>query len=125
MRVLIADDDGLVAHQTGRVMRRLGHTIIGTAGTGRRAVEMARALQPDLALLDIVMPEMDGLEAARAILAEQRIPIVFITGNPSADLPSQVAALGAAGYVLKPVTETKLSRAIGDALARHQPPPPH
>ncbi len=56
MNVLIADDDGLVAHQTGRVIQRLGHTIVGTASTGRAAIEMARSLRPDLALLDIVMP---------------------------------------------------------------------
>ncbi len=118
MNVLIADDDGLVAHQTGRVIRRLGHTIVGTASTGRAAIELARSLRPDLALLDIVMPGLDGLEAARTILGERRIPIVLITGNPSPDLLQQAAAAGAATFVLKPVTEATLGQAIDVAVQR-------
>jgi response regulator NasT len=124
MKVLIADDDGLVAHQTGRVMERLGHTIVGTANTGGAAVEMARALQPDLAVLDIVMPGLDGLQAARKILAERRIPIVLITGNPGPELPAQAARAGVATFVLKPVTEAKLSQAIRAAVGHAQSPRP-
>jgi len=120
MNVLVADDDGLVAHQTGRVLRRLGHTVVGTAETGRAAVAMAEQLRPELAVLDIMMPEMDGVEAARRILIALDIPIVLITGFASPTLPKRAEAAGVFTLVAKPASEGKLASAIAAALLRFQ-----
>jgi len=120
MNVLVADDDGLVAHQTGRVLRRLGHTVVGTAQTGRAAVAMAEELRPELAVLDIMMPEMDGIEAARRILAGCDIPIVLITGFASPSLPKRAEAAGVFTVVFKPASEAKLGSAIASELIRFQ-----
>lgn len=101
-----------------RSLHALGHRVVGTAGTGRRAVELARTLTPDLVLLDIAMPGLDGISAAREILAAVAVPIVMVTGHADPDLVQRAAAAGVFTYLLKPVSQRDLDAAIQIARAR-------
>ncbi len=101
-----------------RQLRTLGHLVVGTAGTGRRAVEMARTLEPDLVLLDIAMPGLDGIRAAREMLAARPVPIVMVTGHADPELVERAAAAGVFTYLLKPVSQRNLDAAIQMARAR-------
>jgi response regulator NasT len=118
MKVLIAEDDGLAAQEIERELRGLGHQVVGVAETGRRAVEMARMLEPELALLDIGMPGVDGIEAAQEILAARAIPIIMVTGHAEPEIVARAAAAGVFTYLLKPVRARELGTAIQIALAR-------
>jgi len=101
-----------------RQIRALGHLVVGTAGTGRRAVEMAHTLEPDLVLLDIAMPGLDGISAAREMLAARPVPIVMVTGHADPELVEPAAAAGVFTYLLKPVGQRNLDAAIQMARAR-------
>jgi response regulator NasT len=115
---LIAEDDGLEAQEMEREVRALGHQVVGTAGTGHRAIEMARTQEPDLILLDIAMPGLDGIGAARDILALRPVPIVMVTGHADPELVERAAAAGVFTYLLKPVSRRVLDAAIQMARAR-------
>ena len=118
MKILIAEDDGLEAQELARDVHALGHRVVGMAGTGRRTVEMARDLDPDLILLDIAMPDLDGISAAREILAVRPVPIVIVTGHADPDLVERAAAAGVFTYLLKPIGPRDLDAAIQVAQAR-------
>jgi response regulator NasT len=118
MNVLIAEDDALAAQEIDRELRSLGHQVVGIAETGRRAVEMARMLEPELALLDVAMPGLDGIDAAKEILATKAIPIIMVTGHAEPEMVSRAAAAGVFTYLLKPVRARDLGTAIQIALAR-------
>jgi response regulator NasT len=96
----------------------LGHEVVAQARDGREAVEMAEIAAPDLLLLDIAMPEMDGLDAARAILERDQIPVVIVTGHTDQQLIRRAADCGVFSYLVKPVTRERLSAAISTARAR-------
>jgi response regulator NasT len=115
---LIAEDDGLEAQEMEREVQALGHLVVGTAETGRRAIEMTRTLEPDLVLLDIAMPGLDGISAAREILAVRPVPIVMVTGHADPELVERAAAAGVFTYLLKPVSRRLLDAAIQMARAR-------
>ncbi|OGB96578.1 MAG: hypothetical protein A2Z31_03750 [candidate division NC10 bacterium RBG_16_65_8] len=118
MKILIAEDDGIEAQEIERNVRALGHQVVGTAATGRLAVALARTLQPDLVLLDLVMPDLDGIEAAREILAVRAVPIVMVTGHTDAELVQRAAAAGVFTYLLKPVNQRDLDAAVQIARTR-------
>lgn len=118
MRILIAEDDGLVARDLERAVQALGHAVAGTAETGRRAVELARTAAPDLVLLDIALPELNGIAAARKILALRPLPIIVVTGHGAPDLVGRAVSAGVMGYLLKPVSDAALRAGIQVALAR-------
>jgi response regulator NasT len=118
VKILIAEDDGLVANDLARKLHGIGHHVAGMAETGLRAVEAARTLAPDLILLDVAMPGLDGITAAREILASRPVPIIMITAHGDPDLVGQAASAGVMGYLLKPVSATALRAGIQVALAR-------
>jgi len=101
-----------------RQIRALGYRVVATAETGRRAVEMARTHEPDLVLMDIAMPGLDGISAAREILAIRAVPIVIVTGHADPELVERAAAAGVFTYLLKPVNQRDLDAAIQMARAR-------
>lgn len=101
-----------------RHVHALGHRVVGTAGAGRRAVEMSRTEEPDLVLLDIAMPGLDGISAACEILATRAVPIVMVTGHADPELVERAAAAGVFTYLLKPVSRRDLDAAIQMARAR-------
>lgn len=117
---MVAEDDGLEIQEIARQIRALGHSVEGIAETGRRVVELTRSLSPDLILLDIAMPGLDGISAAQEILAIQPVPIVMVTGHADPDLMQRAAAAGIFTYLLKPVSQPALDAAIRMARARFE-----
>lgn len=118
LRVLIADDEILHVMSLRGQLKELGHDVVGEAATGEEAIELAGKLKPDLAILDIKMPEVDGIEAARRITSESPIPIVLLTAYNEQDLAQRAADIGIFAYLIKPVSEADLLPAILLAMAR-------
>ncbi|MDP9284403.1 MAG: response regulator [Actinomycetota bacterium] len=120
MRVLVAEDDPLIALGLCERLRSLGHEPIGPASDGEQAIEMARASEPDLYLFDIEMPNLDGLEAATQLAGNGlRRPVVVVTGVDDPSLIERSIASGVSAYLTKPVDSRELEAALGLATARH------
>lgn len=117
-RILIADDDAIRLMSLRAQLEALGMEVVGEATTGRDVVALARHAEPDLAILDIKMPEMDGIEAARAITAARPIPIIVLTAYTDPTLVERAAAAGVFAYLVKPVAEEDLLPAVLTARAR-------
>jgi len=120
LRILIAEDDPLVAVTLTDQLRELGHDVAAVASDGEEAVTMAREVQPELAILDIKMPNRDGISAANVIHEESRIPILMLTAYSDRSLVLRAAEAGVLTYLLKPVALNELAAAIKLALARHK-----
>jgi response regulator NasT len=121
MRILIAEDEPIIALGLAQRLRRLGHQPVGPARDGVEAVEVARVDTPDLYLFDIDMPGLDGLAAAAALAAEgRRRPVVILTGVDDPQLVDRSVASGAAAYLTKPIDDRQLDAAIRIAAARHE-----
>lgn len=118
LRVVIADDESLIRLDLKEMLQRMGHTVIGEAGDGRRAVELAARLRPDLVILDIRMPELDGIDAAKEIAMARLAPVLLLTAYSQRDLVERAMSAGVFAYVVKPFTEASLLPAIGVAIAR-------
>ena len=118
-RILVAEDETLIRLDLRQLLERAGFEICAEARDGEEAVELARSEQPDLALLDVKMPRLDGIEAARRILDERPIPIVMVTAYGEEDLVARAVEAGVFGYLVKPFRETDLLPAIVTAQARH------
>ena len=109
--VFIAEDDGTTCVFLQSMLEKLGYKIIGTAGNGLETVEKVLALKPGVLLLDIGMPVLDGLEAARRILAELLLPIVVLTGISDDETLDRARALGVQAFLLKPLSNRNQLRA--------------
>ena len=118
LRIIIADDETLVCMGLKGMLRSLGHRVVATAATGKEAVARVKQHRPDLLLLDIKMPEMDGLTAARILAAEHPLPILLLTGYTHKRLIEEAAATPVMGYLVKPVDTARLAPAIDVAVAR-------
>jgi len=117
-RILIADDEAIRLMTLKRQLAALGMDVVAEATTGREAVARARDTAPDLAILDIKMAELDGIEAARAITRERPIPIILLTAYSDQGLIERAAAAGVFAYLVKPVGEEDLLPAILTARTR-------
>lgn len=117
-RVLVVDDDILVIEAIQDILERLGCTVVGEAVNGLQAVDMTNSLQPDVVLMDIEMPYMDGLEAARQIQTHCPTPIVVLTAHESPTLIAQARDAGVGAYLVKPVQAREVERNIAIARAR-------
>jgi DNA-binding NarL/FixJ family response regulator len=122
-RILIADDHELVRDGFKRMLGyQAGLEVVGEASNGREAVELCRRLDPDLVLMDVRMPEMDGLEATRTIKAEQpSVSVLVITTYENPDYLLEAIKAGAAGYILKDAPNRQLTNAIRRALEGESP----
>ena len=120
LRVLIADDDGLTLMVLRKILVAMGHTVVGEAGDGQQAITLARETSPDLIILDIRMPKMDGLEAARVIQSQRLTPIIILSAYTESGLGSEAASAGANAYLVKPFTGEQLKPAIELALANFE-----
>ncbi len=118
LRVLIADDESLRVMSLREQLEKLGHRVIAEASEGRAAVNLARELRPDLAIMDIRMPEMDGIDAAEEMMSERPIPIILLTAYSERDLAERAANAHVAAYLMKPVSENDLLPAIALAISR-------
>ncbi|HLJ62338.1 MAG TPA: response regulator [bacterium] len=117
-RILIADDEAIRLIALRTQLTTLGMEVVGEATTGREAVALARETAPDLVVLDIKMPEMDGIEAARQISSAQSVPIILLTAYSDQALIERAAAAGVFAYLVKPVAEEDLLPAILTARTR-------
>jgi response regulator NasT len=118
LRVLVVEDEGLVAAGLKGQLEDIGHQVMGLAKDAEEAVRLASKIQPDLIMMDIRIPGTDGIETARAILAQEAVPIVFLTAYPDEDFVRRAGDAGAMAYLLKPVNESTLRSTIEVALAR-------
>jgi AmiR/NasT family two-component response regulator len=118
-RVLIAEDETIIRLDLAEMLERAGFEVCAQARDGIEAVELARSAKPDVAVLDVKMPRLDGIEAARRMLAERPIPIVMLTAYGQDELVSRAVEAGVFGYLVKPFRESDLLPAIQTARARH------
>ncbi|HEY5160079.1 MAG TPA: response regulator [Gaiellaceae bacterium] len=119
MRLLIAEDETIIRLDLRELLERAGFEVCAEARDGIEAVELARKELPDLAILDVKMPRLDGIEAAKRILEERPIPIVMLTAYSQQELIARAIEAGVYGYLVKPFRETDLLPAIETARARH------
>lgn len=121
LRILIAEDEALVAMGLEAMLNKLGHEVVGKARNGSEAVQISDAIGLDMAIVDIKMPGMDGLLAARSILSEKPVPIIMLTAYTDENLIKEADEIGVAAYLIKPVTEASLKPALQLAASRfHQ-----
>lgn len=119
IRVLIAEDDYFVTETLKNALHESGYELAGEAANGEDAVKMTLSLKPDIVLMDIKMPQLDGLEATKRIQDRCPTPVVILTAYESQDLVKKAGEVGAAAYLIKPPKPLEIERAITIALARH------
>ena len=117
-RVIVAEDESIIRMDIVETMRESGFDVVGEASDGIEAISLATELKPDLVVMDINMPNMDGIVAAKR-LSELKIPVVLLTAFSQRELFEQAAEAGAMAYVLKPFNANDLLPAIEIALSRH------
>ena len=118
LRVLIADDEAIRLLSLRAQLANLGYDTVGEASDGEEAVALARDLRPDLVIMDIKMPQLDGIEAAKLITAERPVPIVLLTAYNERELAERATEAGIFAYLIKPVSEAELLPAIMLATSR-------
>jgi response regulator NasT len=119
IRVVIAEDEAIIRMDLRETLEEEGYEVVGETGRGDEAVELVRNLGPDLAILDIKMPGMDGLSAARHIAGERLAAVLILTAFSQRDLVEQARDAGAMSYIVKPFQKSDLIPAIEVALGRH------
>jgi two-component system, response regulator PdtaR len=119
-RILVAEDETIIRLDLRELLESAGFEICAEARDGLEAVELAGSTEPDLAILDVKMPGLDGIDAARQILDERPIPIVMLTAYGQQELVSRAVEAGVFGYLVKPFRETDLLPAITAARARFE-----
>lgn len=120
VEVLLAEDDPLVSEMIRGTLEDLGYIVAGEAIDGQQAIELTRALRPDVVLMDIEMPRMNGIEATRDILELCPTPVVMLTAYETTVLVDEASMAGAGAYLVKPPKARDLERAIVIAMARFQ-----
>jgi AmiR/NasT family two-component response regulator len=118
VRVLMAEDDPLVSEMIRGTLEDLGYTVVGEAIDGRQAVELTGVLQPDVILMDIEMPGVNGIEATQQIYETHPTPVVMLTAYETPTLVQQASVAGVGAYLVKPPKARELERAIIIAMAR-------
>lgn len=117
-RVVIADDDPIIRMDLREMLAGLGYVVAGEAADGKSAVNLARELRPELVIMDIRMPEMDGIEAARTLTQENIAPVLLLTAYSEPELVQRATQAGVIGYLVKPFREAQLGPAIEVTLGR-------
>jgi len=117
-RVLVAEDEALIRLDLAEMLKEEGYEVIGQAGDGQEAVEMAEKLRPDLVIMDVKMPRRDGIDAASEIAAKRIAPIVILTAFSQRELVERARDAGAMAYLVKPFSINDLIPAIEVAVSR-------
>src|SRR5881392_2955875 len=118
-RIIIADDDPIIRMDLREMLTGLEYLVIGEAGDGQSAVNLARELRPDLVIMDIRMPDMDGIAAAETLTQEKIAPVLLLTAFGDQPLVERAKEAGVVNYIVKPLRESEVSPAIEVALARY------
>ena len=119
-RIIIAEDDSVIRMDLREELQRQGYLVEGDVGDGQSAINLAREVRPDLIIMDIRMPELDGIEAARVLTNERLAPVVLLTAFSDDELIERAREAGVVNYVTKPWRQSDLKPAIEIALARFQ-----
>ncbi|MHC9292877.1 ANTAR domain-containing response regulator [Mycobacterium sp. LTG2003] len=117
-RVLVAEDEALIRLDLAEMLREEGYEVVGEAGDGQEAVELAESLRPDLVIMDVKMPRRDGIDAASEIASKRIAPIVILTAFSQRELVERARDAGAMAYLVKPFNITDLVPAIEVAVSR-------
>jgi AmiR/NasT family two-component response regulator len=117
-RVIIADDESIVRMDLREMLDSLGYLVVGEAGDGESAVHLSRELKPDVVIMDIKMPGMDGIDAGRILTEERIAPVLLLTAYSQQDLVERAKEAGVMAYIVKPFHEADLAPAIEVALRR-------
>jgi response regulator NasT len=120
IRVVIAEDEAIIRLDLKETLEEEGYEVVGETGRGDEAVRLVRELEPDLAILDIKMPGLDGLAAAREIVAEGRCAVLILTAFSQRDLIEQARDAGALAYLVKPFERSELVPAVEVAIGRNR-----
>ncbi len=119
-RLVIADDESIIRMNLKETLVGLGYLVVGEAGDGVSVINLARELKPDLVLMDIKMPKLDGIQAARILTEEKIAPVLLLTAYSDRELVERAKEAGVVNYVVKPFREAELLPAIEIAMARYQ-----
>lgn len=120
LRIVIADNESIIRMDLKELLEEAGHTVVGEAADGVKAVELTRKHRPDLVVMDIKMPEMDGITAAKIISNEKLAPVLLLTAFSQKEIVEKAKDSGVLAYLVKPVKEANLFPAIEIALSRFQ-----
>lgn len=120
MRVLIADDDPIIRLDLKQMLENLGYEVVGEAGDGQEAIELARTTRPDICVLDVKMPVLDGIDAATHIAEEGIAPAILLTAYSDPEQISKAKSAGVFGYLVKPFKPRDLAPAIEVARSRFE-----
>lgn len=118
-RVLIAEDEALIRLDLKEMLEEEGYTVVGEAADGEQAIELAASLHPDLVILDVKMPKLDGIAAAERIAADRIAPVVILTAFSQRDLVERAREAGAMAYIVKPFGKKDLLPTIEMAASRY------
>jgi len=119
LRVLVVEDEALIRLDLTEMLTEEGYVVAGEAADGEQAIELARSLRPDLVIMDVKMPKVDGIAAAATIVGERIAPVVMLTAFSQRDLIEQARDAGAMAYLVKPFTKNDLVPAIEMAISRY------
>ena len=120
MRVLIVDDESLILMDLRDIIESCGHEVVAEGTNGVEALELCKKHKPDIILMDVKMPELDGIEAARQIGFHHEAPVVLLTSYSQQDLIDKARDSGVYGYLIKPVREEQLVPSLEMALGRYK-----
>jgi two-component system, response regulator PdtaR len=118
VRVVIAEDEGIIRLDLKETLEEEGYEVVGETGRGDEAVQLVKDLEPDIAILDIKMPGLDGLSAAREVAGERRAAVLILTAFSQRDLIERARDAGALAYLVKPFERSELIPAVEVALGR-------
>jgi AmiR/NasT family two-component response regulator len=119
-RVVIADDESIIRMDLREMLSAMGYQVVGEAGDGQTAINLARQTKPDVVIMDIRMPDLDGIEAARILTSEKIAPVLLLTAYSQQELLDGAKEAGVVGYLVKPFREPDLKPAIEIALQRYR-----
>ncbi|MEO6790448.1 MAG: response regulator, partial [Ornithinibacter sp.] len=117
-RVLVAEDEAIIRIDLAEMLGEAGYDVVGQAGDGEQAVELTRTLRPDVVIMDVKMPVMDGITAAETIAKERICPVVMLTAFSQTELVERARDAGVMAYVVKPFTASDVTPALDIALSR-------
>lgn len=120
LRIVLAEDEPLIRMDLKGMLQEENLLVVGECGDGRSAVNLANTVKPDLVIMDVNMPVMSGLEAARLLNADQDTPVLLLTAYSGKEIVNQAEAAGVLGYLVKPVNKENLIPAIRVAISRHK-----